>query len=590
MGSRQERGVESQVVRQTLDDPQVVAALHALSQVVDRARGPHGQIQPLHNNVGGPVTMTTCSSRLLSALSLSRPCLRLIESAVQGHLKTHHDGGLLTTSLCLHLVLNAVKLESVGRVCVREVYGEFLDLVGEYLNAENCPIVVTVDTSNLKVMMGYVQNIISPKPVCSLRPASASHISRLLLKAFLISVPDTAQSFFSDRVYMLQSDRTDLLSSQVFEGLLLEWPEMCAQLGPQELALPRGASHGVKVVLVNVSMSGDAEEILTNQMEAQHHVIQLAADHVMTRMLVFCDWLVELGVGVLLCQKVVHPKVKAYLRQRGVLFVERLGLQPVSYIQDLTGASVISSVLVRPGDGVCGLLTGVDHQVLHGKSYLHLHRAGSCVSTLLLCAPAEQQVAELMCAVKSAMAGLCSTFQRPHLLCGGGCWLVHLAFYLRHQVRKQSDELCTKLSVTKSQLQTSAGAFISSLEAAVCSLLGTSFQAWVDARHWHVWHAPPGVDLTTEKQPFSCACGMLSSGDVDRDSLHLLQTADTCQPGRDGGGSGGGVKTRRLEIGEGVNCDWLVLDTQDCAVSAVHTAVMTAVTVLSFTQFIHDLN
>ncbi|KAL8619580.1 hypothetical protein ACOMHN_019636 [Nucella lapillus] len=591
MGSRQERTVESHLERQTLDDPDLRAALQAFSHIVDRSRGPHGYIQSLQNNVGGPVTTTTSSTRLLSALSCSRPCLRLIESAVQGHLKTHHDGGLLTASLCLHLVLNAVRLESVGRACVREAYSVFLQLVDDYLNAVNCPVRVNVDTSSLKAMLGYVRNIISTKPVCSLRPASASHLSQLALKAFLTSVPDSPQSFLSDCVYVLQLDKTDLMSSEVVEGLLLEWPEKCAQLGPQELVFLQSVSRKVKVMLVNVSMSGDAEETLTSQVEAQHHVVQSAADLIMTKMLAFCDWLVEHQVGLLLCQKVIHPKVKAYLRQRGVLFLERLGLQPMAYVQDLTGASPVSSILVRPADSVWGELTHVEHRILHGKSYVHLRKSNSCVCTLLMCAPGEQQLAELKCGMQSAMMGLSSTFQHPYLFCGGGCWQLHLAAYLRRMVRKKETDLCGELSITKAQLHACASAFASSLETVAPSLQGPAFQAWTDTSDCHLWPASQGVDLTTQQEPFSCACGTMTSSNVDTSSLYPLDKTHSCQAwiyhDRSEEDS---VRLESFHLGDGVDYDWLVLDSADCVVSALRTAVLTSCTVLSFTQFIHDVN
>lgn len=338
MGSRLEAAQESRIARQTLDDPDLRTALQVFSQLLCSSTGPHGRIQSIQNNVGGPITMTTSASRLLSAMSFSRPCLRLVVSAVQGHLRNHHDGGLLAGSLCLHLIRSAVELENVSKKCVREVYEVLLNLVDGYLNSDDCPVCVSIDTSSVRVMLAYVRSIVAAKPFCGLRPASAQHLSQLVLKAFLNSVPDTPTSFLSDRVFTLQFDKTDVMSSEILEGLLLDWPEKSALLGAQDLhVLKASPSQGVKVAVVSVSMSGDAEELMTNPAEAQQQVIQSAADLVITRMLAFCDWLHDHRVGLLLCQKVIHPKVKSHLRQRGVLFVERLGLQPMGYIQDLTG-------------------------------------------------------------------------------------------------------------------------------------------------------------------------------------------------------------------------------------------------------------
>lgn len=337
MGSRREAAQESHIARQTLDDPDLRTALQVFSQLLCASAGPHGRIQSIQNSVGGPITMTTSANRLLSAMSFSRPCLHLVVSAVQGHLRNHHDGGLLAGSLCLHLIQNAVGMEDVSKKCVREVYEVLLNLIDEYLNSDDCPVCVNIDTSNVKVMLAYVRSVIAAKPVCGLRPASARHLSQLALKAFLNSVPNTPKSFLSDRVFTLQFDKTDVMSSEILEGLLLEWPERSTLLGAQELHVIRVLSQEVRVALVSVSMSGDAEELMTNKAEAKEQVIQSAADLMMRRMLAFCDWLHDHQVGLLLCQKVVHPKVKSHLRQKGILFVERLGLQPMGYIQDLTG-------------------------------------------------------------------------------------------------------------------------------------------------------------------------------------------------------------------------------------------------------------
>jgi hypothetical protein len=51
-----------------------------------------------------------------------------------------------------------------------------------------------------------------------------------------------------------------------------------------------------------------------------------------------------------------------------------------------------------------------------------------------------------------------------------------------------------------------------------------------------------------------------------------------------------GLAEGRLEVNENAPYDWLVFDSPECVVSAVRTAVMTAVTVLSISQCIHDVN
>jgi len=52
--------------------------------------------------------------------------------------------------------------------------------------------------------------------------------------------------------------------------------------------------------------------------------------------------LVAQGVGVVLCQKVVHPRLKRLLKQNGLLVLDRLGLQRTAAVHQLVGESVNS--------------------------------------------------------------------------------------------------------------------------------------------------------------------------------------------------------------------------------------------------------
>jgi McKusick-Kaufman syndrome protein len=112
---------------------------------------------------------------------------------------------------------------------------------------------------------------------------------------------------------------------------------MSALQGEQDLKLRFEHPDRLKVAVVCVSMSGDTDDALSNIREAEGCTIKSAGELVLSHMFQFCDWLLASQVGLLLCQKVIHPKVKAYLRKQGILFVERLGLPPMSYVQDLTG-------------------------------------------------------------------------------------------------------------------------------------------------------------------------------------------------------------------------------------------------------------
>lgn len=284
--------------------------------------------------------LTSCSTRLLQSVSFSRPCLCLIVHSIQEHLNNHYDGGLLTGTLCLHLIKNALDIPNVERKYVRKAYEILVNCVNDYIASDACPVRVNVDTSNVSVMLAFIRGIVSTKPVCDLRGVSLQHFCMVILRAFLNSVPDVPKTFSSDRIFVLHFLKSDIMLTEVLEGLLIEFSELSALHGEQKLNpvfATTTVGNVIKTAVVSISMSGDAEETLNARYEGSMELIQSAADHIVSKMIAFVDSLVERNVGLLLCQKVIHPKVKSYLRQRGIIFVDRIGLQLMPYVLDLTG-------------------------------------------------------------------------------------------------------------------------------------------------------------------------------------------------------------------------------------------------------------
>ena len=84
---------------------------------------------------------------------------------------------------------------------------------------------------------------------------------------------------------------------------------------------------------------------------------------------------------------------------------------------------------------------------------------------------------------------------------------------------------------------------------------------------------------------------MLADADVDKSGLRPLLGEEEAWSWNCGGERRDeDVRKGRPCIEDGASPDRLVLDTVECVVSAVRTAVMTATAVLSITQYIHDVN
>lgn len=335
MGSREGAKEQAVLEAEPLASESSLQGLALLRQLVASSLGPHGRIKTVQNAVGGHVTMTTSSSRLLSAMSLSRPVLRMLVNTVQKGAKALEDGGLRAAFLALRLLETSLSKGTVEvpAVVMSDVYDECLLLSKEYLALDqHC---FPSDRVNLTFLTCVTQTVLTSKPLCSLQGETLDKVTALVLEAFLNSLPDNqSMSTCSDGIFLLGLDRAATENSACFDGFLLEWPEL-STLAEKPLAVRRGDGDSVRVALLTVSASGDAEWVVDAGYEMAVGVG--VEDEVKDAWKLLARTLVDKEIGLLLSQRVVHPSVKTELSLAGVLCVDRLGAASIPYIRDLTG-------------------------------------------------------------------------------------------------------------------------------------------------------------------------------------------------------------------------------------------------------------
>ncbi|KAI8483245.1 hypothetical protein Bbelb_389860 [Branchiostoma belcheri] len=271
----------------------------------------------------------------------------------------------------------------------------------------------------------------------------------------------------------------------------------------------------------DVGVSGDA---LVFQ-----HLMQVAAH------------LVQLQVGVLACQKVVHPGVQKYLAENGVLTVDRLGSLHVVAVQRLTGATAIGTLHAAINEDSIGHLHNISTVQIQHKNYLHLQSSTSPVNTLLLCNRNEAALLEMKDVCRTAHHVLCQALRTPLVLCGGGCTETHLAAHLRAQVTMQEETLLAKLGCSKAQLHTTANNFARCLEQVAMALEHDGGCHVSDPVNHHHWLLPPWASTTVpaETGVETCACGMVKTDKIDSVSCSPIgHLSDQSQPSSGSKGHG----------------------------------------------------
>ena len=258
----------------TLDEQKTRQCLATLREVLRMCYGPHGKIHMVHNNVGGHITLTGCSGRLLQALSVNNALVRVVATSVESLLSRHSDGGLFCGLFCLLLVENSLKLENdiyIHRQLLTDMYEVLLGECLECLNSSDFEARAQLNFSNSEMPISFIKTTIQSKIIsCGLRTKDLDHLAPLVLKTFLEVYSPTHNL---GTIHYLTIEGFPAANSKLFNGILFEMPSIPVykknQLNVKRVT--EGSHMGqIRIVLVCTSMSGDTEELPEATYELSH--------------------------------------------------------------------------------------------------------------------------------------------------------------------------------------------------------------------------------------------------------------------------------------------------------------------------------
>ncbi|KAM8946960.1 molecular chaperone MKKS [Pelodytes ibericus] len=481
-------------------------ALSVFQGIVTSCYGPTGRLKQLHNGTGGCVLTTSQSFTLLSGFSVSHPVLKLLVASMRNHVTCVSDCGLFASILCCNLIDRFLSLNISPRALIG-ICKNLLATCINYLNAEDCACRMTVDFSSTKALLSLTYTVISSKPACMLTVKEVDYVSTLIVKAFLLSIPnEIGSSVHLGKSIIVPAEGQNVMESTVVPGLLIEMAEFSWDRAVPSSGLP---TANIKLALFSISLCGD----LCDTGEGTVGLLSgVNPEHVMLDQLFnLAKQLVHNQVNCVVCQKVIHPSLKLYFKDHYILAVDRLGAALMEPLSQMTGASPIASLSLV--SSTCyGSLRALSRLSHGSKSYFHLIPFDSSVSSIVLCNRNETSLKELTTICKAAQHVLQLTLKKPWVLLGGGCTETHLAAFLRYKSVDIPSTLLKELDCSAAQYQLVADRFCISLEACARSLEHDDGQMSVDLQEGHVWSIPPDATSETGHQ---CGCGMHRT----RDSL-----------------------------------------------------------------------
>ncbi|NXX74637.1 TCPQ protein, partial [Urocolius indicus] len=495
----------------------VSQSLSLLSAIVKSCYGPAGRLKQLHNGVGGYVCTTSQSSAILSRVSVSNPVVGVLTASVQKHVSRFSDCGLFTAILCCNLIENFQSL-NVEPCTVIKISKHLLGLCMDYLKSEACGCRVSVDLSSIQTLLCLVRSVLTSKPACMLNKPEADHLTTLILKAFMFTVPSHVETnAVLGKCIIVPVKGRRVVDSTVVPGLLIETPEI--QLA-KPLTVKRTCSNMIKVALFSVSMSGDCFSSEEGTITV-HHGISLEISE-LNQLLNVGKQLVDDEVGLVVCQKVIHPSLKQYLKENNVFAVDRAGLLLMEPLSRMTGSKPIASIhSLSPS--CYGSLKDVCIESFASKHFVHLVPEDTFVCSLVLCNRNETAWDELKRACETAEHVLQLTIKEPLALFGGGCTETHLASYIRHKSYSLSTSTLKEIDCSRTQYQLVAAGFCRSLESVACSLNHDGEEILTDVVYGHCWFVPSGFPSVSNWSDLVSKCGCGINGNTENLNWRLLR-------------------------------------------------------------------
>ncbi|XP_067900433.1 McKusick-Kaufman/Bardet-Biedl syndromes putative chaperonin isoform X3 [Heterodontus francisci] len=482
-------------------------ALSTFRGIVESCYGPFGRLKLIHNAVGGYVLTTSQSSVLLRNLSVFHPVINLLIASVLNHVSRFNDSGLFTAILCCNLAESAKRL-TIPSSRIVKIHKHLLNICIDYLTSEECSCRIQIDFSNSKTLLSLVRTVIN-KPTCMLTTKEADYISSLVLKAFFNTIPSVIGDNVSlGKMLIVPIEGQSVNDSCVLSGILIEI--FASHSTPIDIT--KLTSGCIKIAVFSVSMSGDVVDSGNGNWEVASDFCP--EDESIVQLLNVGKQLVCDQVHLVVCQKVIHPILKQYLQEQQVMVEDRLGLNLMEPLIQLTGAQSIGSYYHPISPGCYGNVKNLCVVKFGLKRFLHLvPNENKPVCSLLICNRSEAGVNELKIVCQSAECVMRLALKEPLAVLGGGCTESHLATYVGHKSHSVTDDKLAELGCSQTEYRIVADSFCHSLERTASSLEHDGGENFVDTKYGHRWSVLPKMPLHTDwSEIFSrCACGLYTA-------------------------------------------------------------------------------
>lgn len=466
-------------------DDDTLLHTRSLSAVSAATMGPKNNRHILIKSMD-TVSLTSSSRYYINQMCTQHnhnPLLKIFLQVLNSHHKTQGDAGWLCIFLACQLMSKSSQQQIPVSSLIQGLNQACQAAVAELTSAKT-PVSLTLDWGEPSQVISVLMSIFRPhQSTTGLSEEDMHNLATDLLSAFIGSLSDGRSGSLSAHVVFYSTSLTlhGADPCQHLEGtLLLDIPL------PRAFP-PRGA-HDVLVAVFEHSLELP-EQLTDMSIEVSSPLSIKTLEY--TYMEKMCDILVRSGVGLVCCQRRIHPHLQRLLSRKGIVCLPRLSVRYVSAVLQLSGAKQLGAFpqlqTLPSTDSIstfplCKSSFGYLHRVyimytgnkaLVALQHSKLYDSGedceeegegeaavvakllgtNCsapevldrrvkLSTLLLMGFHDSQTREIEGVCTGAMRVLTQLINgsQATVLSGGGCWQAYIARHVRGEVTRLEQE------------------------------------------------------------------------------------------------------------------------------------------------------
>ena len=452
------------------------------------------------NVIRSPCHTTSSSSRFFAEISshlLTKPnhLQRIFIEMLSSQSKVYGDGGWFASLLCTKLILSGWASNLSKPILIAGYNAALSNCLGY---VENCKsfLKIPFEWSDASTLTCLVKCLLQTKALLSLTPHQLSHITDVIISAFVESLhsPANYSGLFPNVMYCQAPGLSPDSVTYFVDTLIMDIPI------PQMLC--RCQLSSLKVALFDCSLEAPSTPAdVTIQIDRNNDTSATTSIKAVEYQLLesFVAMLMRSGVGLVCCQRRIHPFVLRLCASRNILCIPRLSIRFMRHLQQLSGATnmgafppdfTTSQSSIIPLEHL-GYLQSVGVERIGRRRYVVAKgtAGGDVVQgaetqqlvrrpivTLLLAMHTNEQCAELQAACESIVTVLTHCLQSPNVLPGAGCWQACVAQHLDDElasIQQQHLDRQEKLICSAARLFSSAlRACSQAAEGDVCRIEG----------------------------------------------------------------------------------------------------------------------